>query len=92
MATPAVNSIVVNVPLDPYFTVQALADYASLSVRQLRNLIADTARPLPHYRVGGRVTIRRSEWDLYAAQHRRVGVSFDEKIAKMKKPRRRRVS
>ena len=34
-----------------------------LSVRTLRGYLSHPARPLPHYRVGGRVIVKRSEFD-----------------------------
>ncbi len=77
--------------LDPYLSLGALSDYASISVRQLRNLIVDPARPLPHHKIGGRVLVRRSDFDQWASQHRRVGVDLEEKVKRLRARQRQRV-
>jgi hypothetical protein len=42
-------------------------------MRKLRDYLSDPVRPLPHYRVGGKVLVRRSEFDSWiAAFMRRV--------------------
>jgi hypothetical protein len=61
------------VPLDPYLSLRALAGYSGLSVRKLRDLVNDPAHPLPCYRVGGKLLVRRSEYDAWVARYRRVG-------------------
>jgi hypothetical protein len=58
-------------PLDPFLDLRALASYASLSVRKLRDLLDDPLHPLPAYQVGGRLLVRRSEFDTWMAAHRR---------------------
>ncbi len=45
---------------------------SGLSVRTLRGYLADTVRPLPHFRVGGNILVRRSEFDLWVGQFRAV--------------------
>jgi excisionase family DNA binding protein len=47
-----------------------LADYSSLSVRKLRDHLADAVHPLPSYRVGGKVLVRRSEFDAWMGRFR----------------------
>jgi hypothetical protein len=39
-------------------------------VRRLRAYLVDHVRPLPHYRVGGKILIRRSEYDAWALRFR----------------------
>lgn len=39
-------------------------------MRTLRGFLHDPARPLPHYRIGGRVLVRRTEFDAWAARFR----------------------
>jgi Helix-turn-helix domain len=68
-----VEQIIVSVPLDPYLSLKALATYSGLSVRKLRNCLRHPSSPLPHYRVGGKILIRRSEFDIWIAAYRRVG-------------------
>lgn len=50
--------------LEPgYFDLQALATYSSCSVRWLRNRLVDRVRPLPHYRIEGKILVKRDEFD-----------------------------
>jgi excisionase family DNA binding protein len=64
---------------DAYFPLVELAKYAGLSVRTLRGYITDRMRPLPHFRVGGKILVRRSDLDSWASQFRvsRAAVSVD---------------
>jgi excisionase family DNA binding protein len=50
-----------------------LASYSSLSVRKLRDLLEDSGHPLPHYRVGGKILVRRSEFDGWICAFRQRG-------------------
>jgi excisionase family DNA binding protein len=65
--------VVVSTPLDPFLSLKALAGYSGLSVRKLRDLLADPTCPLPHYRVGGKILVRRSEFDAWMQQYRPQG-------------------
>lgn len=47
-----------------------LSAYAAISVRRLRDYLCDAFRPLPCFRVGGKILVRRSEFDTWMAQHR----------------------
>jgi len=60
-------------PLDPYLSLRALATYSGLSVRKLRDHLEDVAHPLACYRVGGKILVRRSEFDAWIAQYRQNG-------------------
>lgn len=65
---------------DPYLTLTALAAYAGVSVRQLREYLvnpplprdagAPLPPPVPHYRLGGRIVVRQSEFDRWIAAYR----------------------
>lgn len=55
---------------DAYLPLTALAEYAGLSVRTLRGYLASRTRPLSYYRVGGKILVRRSDFDAWAAQFR----------------------
>src|SRR5215470_6499008 len=68
-----VEGITLTSPADPYLSLRALATYSGLSVRKLRDYLDDPARPLPCYRVGGKLLVRRSEFDTWIADYRRVG-------------------
>lgn len=53
-------------PDDLYLSLRGLSGYAGLSVRKLRDYLVDPGRPLPHYRIGGKLLVRRSEYDAWA--------------------------
>jgi hypothetical protein len=60
--------------LDPYLSLRALAAYACCSVRWLRDRLTDPHHPLPCFRLpGGKVLVRRSEFDAWLARYRQVG-------------------
>jgi hypothetical protein len=65
--------VVVSTELDPYLTLRALANYSGLSARKLRDLLKDPAHPLPCFRIGGKLLVRRSDYDTWAARYRQVG-------------------
>jgi hypothetical protein len=58
--------VVVSTPLDPFLALKALASYSGLSVRTLRTLLTAPSHPLPHYRIGGKLLVRRGEYDAWA--------------------------
>jgi hypothetical protein len=59
-----------NQTTDVYLPLRALASYAGLSVRTLRMYLTHPANPLPCYRVGGKVLVRRSEYDAWVLRFR----------------------
>jgi len=72
--------VVVSTPLDPFLPLKALADYSGLSVRTLRDPLADPLHPLPCYRVGGKIVVRRSEFDGWMTRFRQVGQQGVDRI------------
>jgi excisionase family DNA binding protein len=62
---------------DAYFSLKTLAGYSGLSVRRLRDYLADRQHPLPYYRIGGKILVRRSDFDAWAAQFRRDPQAID---------------
>ncbi len=56
--------------LDPYFSLRGLAGYSSLSRRTLQDLVNDTDDPLPSYRIGTKILVKRSEFDRWMARRR----------------------
>lgn len=48
---------------DRYFGIAALAHYSGLSQHTIRKYLIDPTRPLKHYRVGGRLLVKKSEFD-----------------------------
>jgi hypothetical protein len=72
--SPSVHSEV-----DEYLPLRKLAAYAGLSLRTLRSHLASGSHPLPHYRIGGKILVRRCDYDRWAVQFRveRPAVSID---------------
>ncbi len=69
-----VEGIELATPLDPYLTLKALSACSGCSVRWLRDRLIDPHHPLPCYRLpGGKVLVRRSEFDAWLSRYRRVG-------------------
>ena len=70
------------VPLDPYLSLKALAGYSGISVRKLREHLTDPVHPLPCHRIGGKIVVRRSDYDAWAGRYRQVGdVDLDRVVA-----------
>jgi hypothetical protein len=67
------EQVVLSSALDPLLSLRALANYSCVSVRKLREYLEDSANPLPHYRLGGKILARRSEFDTWMATFRQVG-------------------
>jgi excisionase family DNA binding protein len=62
---------------DRYLSLRSLATYAGMSVRTLRVLLVRRHAPLPHYRIGGKILVRRSEFDQWVAEFRIVRPPLD---------------
>src|SRR5262245_26473264 len=67
------QEIIISTPLDPFLSLRALATYSGLSLRKLRDHLAEAAHPLPCYRIGGKILVRRSEFDAWITRYRQVG-------------------
>jgi Helix-turn-helix domain len=65
--------VIISTPLDPLLSIKALAAYASISPRKLREYLDDPANPLPCYRPGGKILVRVSEFDAWIATYRQQG-------------------
>ena len=61
-----------DVLVDGYLPLTELATYSGLSVRFLHQLIKRQPNPIPHYRFGTKIVVRRSEFDAWAFTHCRV--------------------
>ena len=72
LVTPPCDTSVVEAG---YLSLRALSAYSNLSVRTLRGYLSHPARPLPHYRVGGKVLVKRSEFDGWVSGLREESVS-----------------
>jgi predicted DNA-binding transcriptional regulator AlpA len=66
--------VVVSTHLDPFLSLKALAAYSGLSVRTLRGRLVDSIAPLPYYKIGGKIVVRRSDYDQWVARYRHVGL------------------
>jgi hypothetical protein len=62
--------VVLSSVADPFLDLRSLAQYSSLSVRKLRDCLQGASHPLPSYKVGGKVLVRRSEFDTWIAAYR----------------------
>ena len=68
-----VDQLTIAASLDPYLSLRAAAPYCGLGVRTLRGWLSHPERPLPCYRVNGKILLRRSELDRWLSAFRRVG-------------------
>ena len=53
-----------------YFPLKLLAQYSGLSVRTLRFHLTAPSHPLPHFRIGGKILVKRTEYDDWVARYR----------------------
>ena len=60
-----------------YLDLKALAGYSSCSVRWLRDRLTDPLAPLPYHRIGGKILIRRDDFDVWIQQFRTVRPSTE---------------
>jgi hypothetical protein len=68
---------------DGYLPLPDLARYSGLPVRRLRDHLRDAAHPLPHYRIGGRVVVKRSEYDAWVQHfHCESNVAPEDRLAR----------
>jgi hypothetical protein len=76
------DQVVVSSLWDPYFSLKALASYSNLSIRRLRALLEDPRHPLPCFRIGGKILVKRSDYDAWAVHYRRAGrADVDQVVA-----------
>lgn len=57
---------------DAYLPLRELAQYSGLSVRTLRGRLQDPVGPLPHFRIGAKIPVKRSDFDAWALRFRQV--------------------
>ena len=62
---------------DRYLSLRSLATYAGLSIRTLRGYLGRRHAPLPHYRIGGKILVRRSDFDQWASEFKVVRPRLD---------------
>lgn len=73
ITSAVIERVEAHVILDPYLSLAGLAGYSGRSVRKLRVHLAEVMHPLPCYRVGGKILVRRSEFDVWIAAYRQRG-------------------
>ena len=60
---------------DAYYSLKRLSAYSGIGLRTLRTYLRDRAHPLPHFRVGGKILVRRSDFDTWIIAFRQAHVS-----------------
>jgi hypothetical protein len=55
---------------DKYLDIQGLSKYSSLSVRTLRDYLADSSDPLPSYCVKRKILVKKSDFDGWIKKYR----------------------
>ncbi len=65
-----IETVTITTDLDPYLSLKGLAGYASLSRRTLQDLVNATDDPLPSYRVGTKILVRKSDFDCWMTRRR----------------------
>jgi len=65
-----IEAVTIQQNLDPLFSLRGLAGYCCLSRRTLQDLVNDTSDPLPSYRVGGKILVRKSDFDRWITRRR----------------------
>ncbi|HET8579921.1 MAG TPA: helix-turn-helix domain-containing protein [Nitrospiraceae bacterium] len=80
-----IENVVIRADIDPYLSLKALSAHSGLSVRTLRKALTETVHPLPHYRLSGKILVRRSEFDRWMAQFRQEGAELDQIVSQIAK-------
>ena len=60
-----------------YFSLRDLSVYSGLSVRTLHGYLRDQVHPLPHFRVGAKILVKRDDYDSWMVQFRRITPAVD---------------
>ncbi len=55
---------------DRYLDLKRLSRYSSLSVRTLRDYLADAVNPIPSFCVKRKILVKKSDFDRWMSQHR----------------------
>ena len=62
-----------------YFDLRRLALFSSISIRSLRDFLKDAVDPLPHFRVRGKILVKKSDFEKWIAR-KRVIFKLDEGV------------
>jgi hypothetical protein len=60
-----------------YMDLRTLAAYACCSVRWLRDRLVDRSHPLPHFRIAGKLLVKREDFDSWMSDYRMGSASTD---------------
>lgn len=63
---------------DCFLPLKALSKYSGLSVRRLRMYVSQRIRPLPHYRPGGKILVKRSDFDDWISRFKATDSSKED--------------
>ena len=75
-----------DVTLQEYYTLKSLTTYCGIGLRTLRMYLTHPTHPLPHYRVGGKILVKRSEFEAWIRSFRRAaGPGVDAMVAEVLK-------
>lgn len=58
---------------DQYLDLRRLSLYSGIGIRTLRSHLVRCVNPLPCYRVGGKILVKRSEYDAWMLAFRKRG-------------------
>ena len=74
------STVAGRVEFDPYLPLRDLSRYSGLGVRTLRGYLVHASHPLPHYRMAGKILVKRSEFDRWMQEYRREAPSSVDAI------------
>jgi Helix-turn-helix domain len=57
-----------------YVSLRQLSTYASLSVKTLKGYLVDREHPLPHFKLLGKILIRKDDFDAWIEHYRQGDV------------------
>jgi hypothetical protein len=60
---------------DAYYSLKRLTAYSGMSIRTLRTYLKDGVHPLPHFKVGAKILVKRSDFDAWITTFRQVRTS-----------------
>ena len=80
-------NIAVRTDRDEYMDLKCLSKYCGLSVRTLRQDLKDLVHRLPSFRLrpGGKIWVRRSDFDRWMEQFRQESSDLDGLVSKITK-------
>lgn len=77
-----IDRIALDASISPYLGISALSKISGLSVRKLRDCLADPFHPLPHFRVGGKILVRYADFERWIERYRAAGTEDLDRLVK----------